>query len=80
MCWLQMKAWHPLFKIDELSLETIKRNLVAARATEAAKQLDAKGQNPGESTHSQPCPDANHCDQGERAVVTLTVELQLMLL
>jgi len=40
---LQRKAWHPLFNLEDLSLETIKRNLDAARAAEAAKELNETG-------------------------------------
>ena len=43
VCLLQRKAWHPLFKLEDLSLETIKRNLDAARAAEAAKELNETG-------------------------------------
>ncbi|KAL3163301.1 hypothetical protein ABBQ32_009693 [Trebouxia sp. C0010 RCD-2024] len=39
------KAWHPQFRVEELSLDTIKQQLVAARAAEAAKELQATGQN-----------------------------------
>ena len=45
---LQRKAWHPLFNLKDLSLETIKRNLDAARAAEAAKELNETGIAAGE--------------------------------
>lgn len=44
---LQRKAWHPQFRVEELSLDTIKQSLIAARAAEAAKELQATGQNLG---------------------------------
>lgn len=45
---LQRKAWHPLFNLEDLSLETIKCNLDAARAAEAAKELNETGIAAGE--------------------------------
>ena len=59
---LQKKTWHPLFRVDDLTLTTIKRNLVAARAAEATKELQAKGQTVGKDMQPSPfppCPPAN---------------------
>ena len=46
---MQRKAWHPLFKVEQLSLDVIKKNLDVARATEATKELNKTGMVVGES-------------------------------
>ena len=46
---MQRKAWHPLFKVEQLSVDIIKKNLDVARVTEAAKELNDTGVVVGES-------------------------------
>lgn len=66
---LQRKAWHPLFKVDELSVDMIKRNLEVAQAAEAAKELKETGLVIGESckafaqlcTVRHSCPSQSQC-------------------
>ncbi|KAL0027014.1 hypothetical protein WJX79_008750 [Trebouxia sp. C0005] len=53
---MERKAWHPLFNLEDLSLETIKRNLDAARAAEAAKELNETGIAADEARGEKPPP------------------------
>lgn len=72
---LQKKAWHPLFRLDELSLDTIKRNLDAARAAEATKQLNDTGIAAGKSV-TMHLLHAASCSTLSAAVVAVTATQQ----
>ena len=40
---VQRKAWHPQFKVEELTLAVIKQNLEVARAEEATRAVNETG-------------------------------------
>lgn len=51
---LQRKAWHPDFKVGELTLDVIKQNLELARAEEAARAVSETGVAFGECQRDMP--------------------------